>query len=143
MIDDSTTTDTEDEDLDSTSGTEHRGGDDEGSNGQSAFPVEDLSKIVEVQGRREKLTPSRRRWRQWLRERCKDDLQQHVLASRQKQNVEDLVKFINESPKSSWKGMVGKTEQITTTWLRREVTSCHNKYYTIHVFCWLFQIDCN
>ena len=96
---------------------------------EGKFPVDDLSQIVEVNGQRTKLTAARKKWRQWLLEKCRDKLKDGVLASAQKERVNDLVSFINESPKSIWMGMVGARDLITTTWLRREVTSCHNKYY--------------
>ena len=96
---------------------------------EGSFPVHDLSQIVEVTGQRVKLTAARKKWRQWLREKCKDSLQDDALASKQKPRVDLVVKSINESPKSIWKRMVGAHDLITTTWLRREITSCHNKYY--------------
>ena len=44
------------------------------------FPVADLSKILEVQGKHAPLTKERKQWRAWLREQCKNRLTEDVLA---------------------------------------------------------------
>ena len=91
------------------------------------FPVADLSKILEVQGKHQKLTKERKQWRAWLREQCKNRLTEDVLASKQKENISACIRFINESDKSVWMGIIGAIEQLTKTWLTREIHCCHNK----------------
>ena len=91
------------------------------------FPVADLSKILEVQGKHAPLTKERKQWRAWLREQCKNRLTEDVLASKQKENISACIRFINESDKSVWMGIIGAIEQLTKTWLTREIHCCHNK----------------
>ena len=90
--------------------------------GDHVFPVTDLSKILEVQGigllqfiilhntyihtyhnthtpdmhagKHAALTPERRKWRSWLREQCRNELTEDVLAAKQKANVSKLARFV-------------------------------------------------